>query len=458
MTRLLIPTDGSSRRGEFLKVPDIKVTPPGPKARAIIDRDKRFIATTTKTSPIVIKRGEGSVVEDVDGNTYIDFTSGVAVLNVGFGHPKVVEAVRKQAGEFFHFAGTDFYYDAQARLAEKLAEIAPGDRPKKVFLANSGTEANEAALKLARFNTRRNLFIAFLGAFHGRTMGALALTASKRVQRERFSPMMSGVVHVPYAYCFRCPYKLTYPSCDLYCANIIEDLYMNTVAPPADTAALVVEPVQGEGGYVVPPPGWLSRIAKIAKDNDILLIADEIQTGFGRTGRMFAVEHESVVPDILTVAKAMGSGVPIGAAIFDASLDFGVKGAHSNTFGGNPIASMASLATIDVIQQEGLVGNARRLGERMAKRLDEMKERFEVIGDRRGLGMMQATEFVRDRTSKKPAPKLRDAIVKDAYEHGLILLPTGESSIRYIPALNIPEDLLDAGLDLLEGCIARRAN
>ncbi|HEY5605746.1 MAG TPA: aminotransferase class III-fold pyridoxal phosphate-dependent enzyme, partial [Thermoplasmata archaeon] len=214
----------------------------------------------------MIKRGEGSVVEDVDGNTYIDFTSGVAVLNVGFGHPKVVEAVRKQAGEFFHFAGTDFYYDAQARLAEKLAEIAPGDRPKKVFLANSGTEANEAALKLARFNTRRNLFIAFLGAFHGRTMGALALTASKRVQRERFSPMLSGVVHVPYAYCFRCPYKLTYPSCDLYCANIIEDLYMNTVAPPADTAALVVEPVQGEGGYVVPPPGWLSRIAKIAKD------------------------------------------------------------------------------------------------------------------------------------------------------------------------------------------------
>jgi len=367
-----------------VKVPSIKVTPPGPRAREVIQRDAKYLATTTKTSPIVAKRAEGSVVEDVDGNTFIDFSSGIAVLALGHGHPKVVEAVRKQVGELAHFAGTDFYYDIQTRLAERLARISPGKNAKKVFFANSGTEANEAALKIARYHTRRSMFLAFLGAFHGRTMGALSLTASKRVQRERFSPMMPGVVHVPYAYCYRCPYQLTYPSCDLYCANIIEDLYMKTVAPPGDTAGIFVEPVQGEGGYVVPPPGWLSRIAAIAKDNDLLLIADEVQTGFGRTGKMFAVEHEGVVPDILTVAKALGGGLPIGGAIFDASLDFEVSGAHSNTFGGNLVACASALATLDAIEGEGLVANAERLGKRMAARLDAMKEEFPIIGDHRG--------------------------------------------------------------------------
>ena len=438
-----------------MKVPDIKVTPPGPKAREIIERDKRFLATTTKTSPIVIRRGQGSVVEDVDGNVYIDFTSGISVLNVGHGHPKVVEAVRKQAGEFFHFAGTDFYYDVQTRLAERLAAMTPGTKSKKVFLTNSGTEANEAAIKIARWSTKKGMFLAFLNAFHGRTMGALALTSSKRVQRERFSPMMPGVVQVPYAYCFRCPYKLTYPSCDLYCANIIEDLYMETVAPPADTAAIVVEPVQGEGGYVVPPPGWLKRISKIAKANDLLLIADEVQTGMGRTGKMFAVEHEGVAPDILTMAKALGSGIPIGAAVFDARLDFGVPGAHSNTFGGNPVACASALATIDVIEGERLVERAERLGRHMAKRLDEMKKRYEIMGDNRGLGLMRATEFVTDSRTAKPNPKVRDRILKDAYEHGLLLLPAGTSAIRYIPALTISQEQLDAGLDVFEESLRR---
>ena len=440
-----------------MKVPSIKVTPPGPRAREVIQRDAKYLATTTKTSPIVAKRAEGSVVEDVDGNTYIDFSSGIAVLAVGHGHPKVVEAVRRQVGELAHFAGTDFYYDIQTRLAERLARISPGKNAKKVFFANSGTEANEAALKIARYHTRRSMFLAFLGAFHGRTMGALSLTASKRVQRERFSPMMPGVVHVPYAYCYRCPYKLTYPSCDLYCANIIEDLYMKTVAPPGDTAGIFVEPVQGEGGYIVPPPGWLSRIAAIAKDNDLLLIADEVQTGFGRTGKMFAVEHEGVVPDILTVAKALGGGLPIGGAIFDASLDFEVSGAHSNTFGGNLVACASALATLDAIEGEGLVANAERLGKRMASRLDAMKEKFPIIGDHRGLGLMRVTEFVSDPKTKRPDPKARNAILKDAYEHGVIALPCGDSGIRYIPALNIPEDLLDSGLDILEGCIRRAA-
>jgi len=440
-----------------VKVPEIKVTPPGPKAREIIERDTKYIATTTKSAPVVIKRASGSVVEDVDGNLLIDFASGISVLNVGHTHPKVVEAIRKQAGDFTHFAGTDYYYEIQARLAEKLAEITPGNYPKKSFFSNSGAEANEAAIKIAKWNTKRQMFLAFLGAFHGRTQGALSLTGSKAKQKSGFFPSMPGVVHVPFAYCFRCPYKLTYPSCDLYCANIIEDLYMKTVAPPEDLAGVFVEPVQGEGGYIVPPAGWLDRIGEIAKDHGMMFIADEVQTGFGRTGKMWGIEHSKVVPDVMTMAKSMGGGMPIGAAVYRAELDYKESGKHSNTYGGNPIAAAASLAVIDVISSEGLVARSAKLGAHMAKRLDEMKDKYEFIGDRRGLGMMQATEFVTDQKTNKPDPKIRDAIDKDAYEHGLVLLTCGESGMRYIPALNIETDVLDAGLDVLEGCFKRAA-
>lgn len=440
-----------------MKVPDIKVTPPGPKAREIVERDHTYVATTTKSAPIVVKRAHGSIVEDVDGNLLIDFSSGISVLNIGHTHAKVVEAISKQAAEFTHFAGTDFYYDVQARLAERLGKLVPGKHPKKVFFANSGAEANEAAIKVAKSHTKRHMFLAFLGAFHGRTLGTLSLTASKAKQRAGFFPTMPGAVHVPYAYCYRCPYKLTYPSCDLYCANIIEDVYMKTVAPPQDVAGVFVEPVQGEGGYIVPPVGWMDRIAKIAKDNDLLLIDDEVQTGFGRTGKMWAIEHSKAVPDVLTMAKSLGSGVPIGAAVYPVEMDFQESGKHSNTFGGNPIACAASLATLDVIDEEGLVPRSAKLGDHLARRLDEMLERYEFIGDRRGLGMMQATEFVTDKRTKKPDPKIRDAIEEDAYKHGLILLPCGESSLRYIPALNIPKDVLDAGLDVLEDCFRRAA-
>jgi len=434
-----------------VKVPDIKVTPPGPKAREIVERDRAFVATTTKSAPIVIRRASGSVVEDVDGNLLIDFSSGISVLNIGHAHPKVVDAISKQAAEFTHFAGTDFYYDIQARLAERLGKITPGKHRKKVFFGNSGAEANEAAIKVAKVHKKRHIFLAFLGAFHGRTQGTLALTASKAKQRAGFFPMMPGTVHVPYAYCYRCPYKLTYPSCDLYCANIIEDAYLKTVAPPEDVAGIFVEPVQGEGGYIVPPNGWMDRIAKIAKDHDFLLIDDEVQSGLGRTGKMWAIEHSKAVP----TAKSIASGIPMGATIYPAEMDFPESGKHSNTFGGNPVACAASLATLDVIEDEGLVHRSAQIGGYMAKRLDEMKDRYEFIGDRRGLGLMQATEFVTDRTSKKADPKIRDAIEKDAYEHGLILLPCGESSLRYIPALNIPKDVLDAGLDVLDQTFRR---
>ena len=440
-----------------MKVPDIKVPPPGPNARKVITRDNRLIATSTKTSPLVVKRAHGSVVEDVDGNLYIDFTCAVSVTNVGHTHPAVVDAVKEQLDAFTHFAGTDFFYDIQTKLAERLADLTPGDRPKKVFFANSGTEANEAAIKLARYHTGRQLFLAFLRAFHGRTMGSLSLTASKAVQRAGFPPMMPGTVHVPFAYCYRCPYNLTYPSCDLYCANIIEDLYMKTVAPPEDLAGVFFEPIQGEGGYVVPPPGWVERIEKITKDAGALLVADEVQTGMGRTGKLFAVEHTKAVPDVITLAKALGSGIPVSATVFDARLDFGTQGAHSNTFGGNPIACAAALAVLDVIQKEGLLENARRLGDRMHHRLEEMKEKHEVMGDNRGVGLMRATEFVTDRTTNAPAPKVRDKIVQEALQNGLILLPAGTSTIRYIPALNIPDELLDAGLNILEASIRKIA-
>ena len=345
-----------------MKVPDIKVTPPGPKAREIVKRDQTFLATTTKTAPVVAKRAEGSLVWDVDGNVLIDFATGISVLNIGAAHPKVVEAITRQAKEFTHFAGTDYYYDIQTQLAEKLGKITPGKHKKKVFFTNSGAESNEAALKISKYNLKRQMFLAFLRAFHGRTQGALALTASKAKHRAGFFPTMPGVVHVPYAYCFRCPYKLSYPSCDLYCANIIEELYMKTILPPADLAGIVVEPVQGEGGYIVPPKGWLKRISQIAKDHGTFLIDDEVQTGFGRTGRFWMVDHEDVVPDIVTMAKAMGSGMPIGAAVFPADMDFKEYGIHSNTYGGNPIACAASLATIEVIESERLVERSARLG------------------------------------------------------------------------------------------------
>jgi len=438
-----------------VKIPDIRVTPPGPNARKILAKDARWLATTTKTSPLVVKRAFGSVVEDVDGNKFIDFTCGVSVTNVGHTHPVVTDAIKAQVDAFTHFAGTDFYYEVQTRLAERLATLAPGPRPKKVFFGNSGTEANEAAIKIARYQTGKQLFLAFLHGFHGRTMGALSLTASRAVQRARFSPMMPGTVHVPYAYCFRCPYKLTYPSCDLYCANIIEDLYMKTVAPPEDLAAVFFEPIQGEGGYVVPPPGWVERIEKITKENGALLVADEVQSGMGRTGKLFAVEHTKAVPDVITIAKSLGSGIPVSATIFDARLDFRESGAHSNTFGGNPVACAAGLAVLDLLEKEKLMENAHRLGEIMHRRLEEMKERYAVMGDNRGVGLMRATEFVTDGTTNAPAPKVRDKIVQDALKHGLVLLGAGTSSIRFIPALNTPDDLLDAGLDVLDASIRR---
>ncbi len=435
-------------RGVLLRTPI-----PGPEAQRIVAEDRRYLMTSTKTSPIVAASGSGVWITDVDGNRLLDFASGVAVQAVGYSHPDVVRAVREQVGKLTHFAGTDFYYENQVRLAQRLAGLAPGDAEKKVFFTNSGTESAEAALKLARWNRQRPIVLGLLGAFHGRTMGSLSLTASKPVQRARYAPFVGGGTHIPPPYCYRCPYKLEYPSCDLYCAKILKELYFQTAIPPDDVAAFLVEPVMGEGGYVVPPPGWHRTVKSILDEHGILFIDDEVQAGMGRTGRWFAIEHHGVVPDIVTTAKALGGGLPMGATILRSDLDYTTQGSHSNTFGGNLAAVAASMATLDVIEKENLLDNARRQGDYLLARLRELASRHPEIGDVRGLGLMTATEFVKDRTTKEPAVELRNRVLEESYRRGLILLPCGRSSIRYIPPLIVRPEEIDEAIEIVDAAI-----
>ncbi|HKV90341.1 MAG TPA: acetyl ornithine aminotransferase family protein [Thermoplasmata archaeon] len=431
------------------------VTPiPGPNAQKIVARDDRYIFTSTKTSPVAAASASGVWVTDVDGNRILDFTSGVGVVNTGHCHPEVVRAIQKQAAELMHFAGTDFYYESQVRLAERLTALVPGDFAKKVFYTNSGTESVEAALKLARWHRQRPITIGLLGAFHGRTMGALTMTASKPTQRARFQPFAGGGHHIPAPNCYRCPYQLEFPSCDLYCAKILKELYFETSIPPDDVAAFIAEPVMGEGGYVVPPPGWHRAIQSICQEQGILFIDDEVQAGFGRTGKWFAVEHHGVVPDIVATAKALGSGLPIGAMIARQDLDYPHQGAHSNTFGGNLVAVAGALATLDVLEREHLLDNARIQGEHLQQRLRELQHKYEEIGDVRGLGLMVATEFVGGASDKTPNVALKDRVMEETYKRGLLLLPCGKSSIRYIPPLVVRREEIDEGVEILDASIA----
>lgn len=435
------------------KAPDIKEIPPGPKAREVVALDYAFIATSTKTSPVVADHALGAVVTDVDGNTYLDFAAGIGVLNTGHCHPKVVEAVQDQAEKLMHFAGTDYYYRPQVELARKLCEITPGDFEKKVFLSNSGAECVEAAMKIARWSTGRKQFISFIGGFHGRTFGALSLTASKPVQKREFFPLVPGVTHLPFAYCYRCPYHLEYPSCGVWCAKILDELYFETFVPPEEVAAIFCEPVQGEGGYIVPPSEFIRILKRTAEKHGILFVDDEVQAGMGRTGRMWGIDHHGVIPDILCTAKALGSGVPVAATIYSKLYDFQVQGAHSNTYGGNLLACRAALATINVIEDEDLVFESQRKGEYLKKRLLELMDKYETIGDVRGLGLMLTTEFVKDRSTKEYAVELRDLVVELCYKRGLILLPCGKSGIRYIPPLNVEDEHLDTAIDILDEAI-----
>jgi 4-aminobutyrate aminotransferase len=435
------------------EMPVIKIDPPGENAKKIIEMDHKYIMTATKCSPVAVRRASGALVEDVDGNTYLDFTCGAGVINLGHCPPKVVAAIKDQVEKVMHFAGTDFYYDYQARLAKKLVEITPGDFPKKVFFTNSGAESVEAAIKCSRWSTQRKRFISFMGAFHGRTMGAVSLTGSKPVHRDRYMPLVPGVTHIPYANCYRCPYKLSYPDCDIWCAKIIEENYFSSFLPADEVAALFFACVQGEGGDIVPAKEFIQELDKIMKRHGILMVDDEVQAGFGRTGKLFACEHFDVNPDILTLAKGMGSGVPIGAIVAKAELDFGKPGAHSNTYGGNLICCASAVATIDQMEEENIPNRSAEMGKIMMNRLNELHDKHELVGDVRGLGMMTATEFVTDRKTKAPAIKEADEIVNEAFKRGLLLLSCGKSSVRYIPPLNIPEDQLHKGFDILDEAI-----
>lgn len=437
----------------IMQKPQIKTEIPGKIAKKIIAEDTKYLAIATKTSPIAIKKARGIILEDVDGNIFYDFTSGVGVLNVGHCHPKVVNAIKQQAELFSHFAGTDFYYDVQGKLAKKLTEITPGNFPKKVFFTNSGAESNECAIKVCRSSTNRKQFIAFMNCFHGRTMGALSLTASKIVQREKYFPMMHGVVHLPYAYCYRCRYKLTYPECDLWCAKILDEVYFQTILPSDEVAGMFIESVQGEGGYIVPPSAFVREMRKITQTHGILLIDDEVQSGFGRTGKFFAIEHHGVVPDVISLAKALGGGLPMGASIFNAKYDFDKEGRHSNTFGGNGICCSAGLKTIEVIEKEKLVENSEKVGKYFKKLLYELQEKYECIGDVRGLGLMLATEIVKDKKTKKIDSQRRDKIIERSYKNGLILLPCGVNVIRYIPPLIVREEEIDVAYEIIDKSI-----
>lgn len=424
---------------------------PGSKAQSYVKRDQGAISPSySRPYPFVMDRGQGSAVWDVDGNRYIDFNAGIAVNATGHSHPKVVQAIKEQAEKFIHMSGTDFYYPVQIELAEKLNSLAPGDFAKQVFFTNSGTEAIEAAIKLARYYTGRPRMIAFLGGFHGRSLGALSLTASKAVQRRGFSPLLSGVTHVPYGYCYRCPYNLTYPSCDVYCIDIIENTLFRQAVPSDEVAAIFVETIQGEGGYVMPPPLWLPRLKELADRHGILLVVDEIQTGMGRTGKWFATEHWGVVPDIITVAKGIASGMPLGAMIARKDLMTWPPGAHGNTFGGNPISCAAALATIEVIEEENLLENAANMGQYMIDALSQMMERHPSIGDVRGKGLMVGVELIEDKQTKEPAPRLRDQVVERSFKKGLLILGTGHSTIRFMPALNIDKEMVEVGLAIFE--------
>ncbi len=434
-------------------LPDIIGPLPGPRAQAVIARDGRSVSPSyTRCYPLVAHRGEGAIIEDVDGNRFLDFNAGIAVVATGHCHPRVVAAIREQAGNLIHMSGTDFYYEALVDLAEKLGALAPGRAERRVSFCNSGAEAMEGAMKLARYSTGRDKFIAFFGSFHGRTMGALSLTARKDVQRRGFGPLVPGVVHAPYPNCYRCPFGQTPDNCAVECARFIEDTLLKTIAPADEVAAIVIEPVQGEGGYIVPPQKFFDELVRIAERHGILLVCDEVQSGMGRTGGMWASEHFHLTPDIMTVAKGIASGLPLGATVARAELMKWGPGAHASTFGGNPVACAAALVTIELLEQE-LIDNAARMGAHLMARMRDWPARFPVVGDVRGLGLMLAAELVRDQQSKTKAPELRDRVVDLAFERGLLILGAGDNTLRLCPALVITRDQCDFALDTLEECI-----
>ncbi len=432
-------------------VPAIRTELPGPRARALLERDARFVSPSyTRAYPLVVERGSGAVIEDVDGNLFLDFTAGIAVTSTGHCNPRVVAAIQDQAAKLIHMSGTDFYYQPQIDLAQRLGESAPGKSPKRVFFTNSGAEALEAALKLARWHTGRSRVIAFLGAFHGRTYGAMSLSGSKLVHRRGFSPLVPDIHHVPYPRdCDDCMIGT-----ENACVQHIEETILKRVAPPEEVAAIFVEPIQGKGGYYVPPPDFLPGLRRLCDRHGMLLVTDEVQCGMGRTGKLFAAEHWDVEADITCLAKGIASGMPLGAMIAkDAVMDW-PSGSHASTFGGNPVSCCAALATLDLLQEE-YIANAAARGEQLRQGLLQLQRRHAIVGDVRGLGLMVAFDVVRDRASKTFDPAARDKLVQDAFRRGLLLLGCGESAIRFCPPLCISAAQVDTALQVLDGLLAQ---
>jgi 4-aminobutyrate aminotransferase len=435
-------------------LPDIKTTLPGPKARALIERDAAVVSPSyTRGYPLVIKRASGVSVEDVDGNMFLDCAAGIAVNSTGHSHPDVVRAITEQAQRFIHMSGTDFYYDVQVRLAEEIASIVPIDGGARSFFSNSGTEAVEAAIKLARYATGRQNIIAFFGGFHGRTMGSLALTASKPVQRRGFAPFMPGVFHAPYPDCYRCPVGLKSEDCAAECLDFIEHQLFMHLMTPEEVAAIVIEPIQGEGGYVVAPTPFLERLRELTSAHGILLVIDEVQSGMGRTGKMLAIEYANIKPDIITIAKGIASGMPLGVTVARADLMTWPPGAHASTFGGNPVSCAAALATIKLLK-DSLVANAAEVGAHMKAGLAALMDKHPLIGDVRGRGLMLGVELVRDRTTKERAIQERDAVVNAAFKRGLLVLGAGKNAIRFSPPLVLTREQADTAVRVFGEALA----
>jgi 4-aminobutyrate aminotransferase len=405
---------------------------PGPRSAAWLERDHRVMSPSyTRVYPLVVRRARGAMVEDMDGNRFLDFTAGIAVTNVGHSHPRVVAAIRKQAGRLVHMSGTDFYYAPQVRLAERLAAMAPGPEPKRVFFTNSGAEAIEAALKLARRHTGRNRALAFMNAFHGRTYGAMSLSGSKPMQRRGFSPLVPEIHHARFG--------------DLESVHAL----LHTICPPEELAAIFVEPIQGEGGYIVPSPQFLPGLRQLCDEHRVLLVFDEVQSGIGRTGKMFASEHWGVAGDILCLAKGIANGLPLGAIVARESVMDWPSGSHASTFGGNPVACAASLATLRLVERR-YRANAVRRGRELREGLERLAHRFPLIREVRGLGLMIGMEIQDVEGRGEPNPRLRDWIIDLAFHRGLLLLPCGASAIRFCPPLCLTKRQVEIGLNLVD--------
>jgi 4-aminobutyrate aminotransferase len=430
--------------------PLIKTALPGPRAKALIDRDRAVVSPSyTRGYPLVMERGYGAMVEDVDGNVFLDCAAGIAVNATGHAHPRVVRAITEQAGRFLHMSGTDFYYEPQVRLAEELSAIAPIAGGARSFFGNSGTEAVEACLKLARYATGRQNLIAFLGGFHGRSMGSLALTASKAIQRRGFGPLLPGVYHAPYADCYRCPLGLRSSDCAAECLDFIDHQLFVHLVSPDEVAAVVVEPIQGEGGYIVAPDQFMQRLRELTAKHGILLVDDEVQSGMGRSGKMFAIEYAGVEPDMVAIAKGIASGLPLGVAVARKGLMAWPPGAHASTFGGNPVSCAAGIETIALLKNQ-LMANAADVGAHLKGGLTALADKHPLIGDVRGRGLMVGVELVRDRTTKARAIEERDAVVSGCFARGLLLLGAGKNAIRFSPPLVLTREQADTAIRIFD--------